>query len=298
MRIGIDLGGTKIEGIRLDESGKADKKIRIGTPATNYDDVIKATCSLINDLQTKKRLTVGIGTPGTLDSKKNIMKNSDSLCLNGKPFKKDIENELGYSVEVENDANCFTLSEANYGTGEGFECVFGVVLGTGCGGGLVQRKALINGPNRIAGEWGHNCMPVSVRNLIESDRLWHCGRINCIDTVISGRGLKQTFRELSAIEMEPEEISEQARLNNSEAIDCIDIYARQLAGCLSTIINVIDPDIIVLGGGLSNIKSLYQLIPKYLRGQVFNDTVLTKVAPASFGDASGARGAACLWPKS
>ena len=260
--------------------------------------MIKATCSLINNLQTKKRLTVGIGTPGTLDSKKNIMKNSDSLCLNGKPFKKDIENELGYSVEVENDANCFTLSEANYGTGEGFECVFGVVLGTGCGGGLVQRKALINGPNRIAGEWGHNCMPVSVRKLIESDRLCHCGRINCIETVLSGRGLKQTFRELSAIEMEPKEISEQARLNNSEAIDCIDIYARQLAGCLSTIINVIDPDIIVLGGGLSNIKSLYQLIPKYLRGQVFNDTVLTKVAPASFGDASGARGAACLWPKS
>ena len=298
MRIGIDLGGTKIEGIRLDESGKADKKIRIGTPATNYDDVIKATCSLINDLQTKKRLTVGIGTPGTLDSKKNIMKNSDSLCLNGKPFKKDIENELGYSVEVENDANCFTLSEANYGTGEGFECVFGVVLGTGCGGGLVHRKTLINGPNRIAGEWGHNCIPVSVRKLIESDRLCHCGRFNCIETVLSGRGLKQTFRELSAIEMESEEIAEQARLNNSKAIDCIDIYARQLAGCLSTIINVIDPDIIVLGGGLSNIKSLYQLIPKYLRGQVFNDTVLTKVAPASFGDASGARGAACLWPKS
>ena len=298
MRIGIDLGGTKIEGIRLDESGQADKKIRIGTPATNYDDVIKATCSLINDLQTKKRLTVGIGTPGTLDSKKNIMKNSDSLCLNGKPFKKDIENELGYSVEVENDANCFTLSEANYGAGEGFECVFGVVLGTGCGGGLVQRKALINGPNRIAGEWGHNCMPVSVRKLIEGDRLCHCGRINCIETVLSGRGLKQTFRELSAIEMEPKEISEQARLNNSEAIDCIDIYARQLAGCLSTIINVIDPDVIVLGGGLSNITSLYHLIPKYLRGQVFNDTVLTKVAPASFGDASGARGAACLWPKS
>ena len=298
MRIGIDLGGTKIEGIRLNESGQADKKIRIGTPATNYDDVIKATCSLINDLQTKKRLTVVIGTTGTLDSQKNIMKNSDSLCLNGKPFKKDIENELGYSVEVENDANCFTLSEANYGTGEGFECVFGVVLGTGCGGGLVQRKALINGPNRIAGEWGHNCMPVSVRKLIESDRLCHCGRINCIETVLSGRGLKQTFRELSAIEMEPKEISEQARLNNSEAIDCIDIYARQLAGCLSTIINVIDPDIIVLGGGLSNIKSLYQLIPKYLRGQVFNDAVLTKVAPASFGDASGARGAACLWPKS
>ena len=298
MRIGIDLGGTKIEGIRLSKDGSADKKIRIGTPATSYDDVIKATCSLINDLQTKKRLTVGIGTPGTLDSKKNIMRNSDSLCLNGKPFKKDIENELGYSVEVENDANCFTLSEANYGTGEGFECVFGVVLGTGCGGGLVQRKALINGPNRIAGEWGHNCMPASVRKLIESDRLCHCGRINCIETVLSGRGLKQTFRELSAIEMEPEEISEQARLNNSEAIDCIDIYARQLAGCLSTIINVIDPDVIVLGGGLSNIKSLYQLIPKYLLGQVFNDTVLTKVAPASFGDASGARGAACLWPKS
>ena len=298
MRIGIDLGGTKIEGIRLNKDGSTDKKIRIGTPTEGYDDVIKATCSLINDLQTKDRLTVGLGTPGTLDPQTNLMKNSDSLCLNRKPFKEDIENELGYSVEVENDANCFTLSEANYGAGDGFECVFGVVLGTGCGGGLVERKNLINGPNRIAGEWGHNCMPVSVRELIESDRLCHCGRNNCIETVLSGRGLKQTFKELSKIEMEPKEIARQAQLKNTEAIHCIDIYAKQLACSLSTIINVIDPDVIVLGGGLSNIKSLYQLVPKYLKGQVFNDTVLTKVIPASFGDASGARGAACLWPQS
>ena len=298
MRIGIDLGGTKIEGIRLGKNGQADKKVRVGTPSKNYNDVIRAVSNVIKDLQTKERLTVGIGTPGNLDTQTNLMKNSDSLCLNGKPFKKDIENEIGYSVEVENDANCFALSEANYGAGAEFECVFGVVLGTGCGGGLVERKTLINGPNRITGEWGHNCMPVCVRKLIKNDRVCHCGRINCIETVLSGRGLKQTFEELSGIEMEPEEIAKQAQLKNAEAIDCIDIYARQLASGLSTIINVIDPDVIVLGGGLSNIKSLYQLIPSYLRGQVFNNTVLTKVVPASFGDASGARGAACLWPES
>ena len=298
MRIGIDLGGTKIEGVRLNNSRQADKKIRIGTPSKDYDDIIKSICNLIDNLQTKETLNVGIGAPGSLDEKTRLMKNSDSLCLNGKPFKEDIEKKLGYSVRVENDANCFALSEANFGAGAGFECVFGIVLGTGCGGGVVKKKILINGPNGIAGEWGHNCMPVSVRKLIKNDRLCNCGRINCIETVLCGRGLQQTFMELSGVEMEPEEIAKQAHLKNTEATKCIDIYAKQLSYSLSTIINAIDPDVIVIGGGLSNIKTLYQLIPKYLRGQVFNDTVLTKVVPAAFGDASGARGAACLWPES
>ncbi len=297
MRIGIDLGGTKVEGIRLKNNGQIDQKIRISTPTENYKSVVNTICDLINSLQTADRLSVGIGTPGTLDPQTNFMKNSDSLCINGNPFKKDLEDKLDYPIKVENDANCFALSEAIYGAGKEFTNVFGVILGTGCGGGLVVRKALVNGPNRISGEWGHNCMPTSVRDLIRSDRTCHCGRTNCIETVLSGRGFKQTFTELSGIEMEPEEITRQAELNNNEAKNCINIYAKQLAGCLSTIVNTIDPDIIVLGGGLSNIKPLYLMIHNYLRGQVFNDVVQTKVVAASFGDASGARGAACLWPK-
>ena len=297
MRIGIDLGGTKVEGIRLNDNGQIDKKIRVNTPTNNYDKVIATVCDLINDLQSADRLSVGIGAPGTLDPQTNFMKNSDSLCINGHPFKKDIEDKLSYSIKVENDANCFALSEAIYGAGKEFKCVFGVILGTGCGGGLVVRKNLVNGPNRISGEWGHNCMPTSVRNLIRSDRKCHCGRINCIETVLSGRGFKQTFTELSGIKMEPEEITKQAELNNTDAKNCIDIYVRQLACCLSTVINTLDPDAIVLGGGLSNIKPIYQIIHNHLPEHVFNDTVQTKVVAASFGDASGARGAACLWPK-
>jgi len=298
MRIGIDLGGTKVEGIRLKDNGQIDKKIRVSTPTKNYDSVITSICDLISDLQTPDRLSVGIGTPGTLDPQTDFMKNSDSLCINGSPFKKDIEDKLDYSIRVENDANCFALSEAIYGAGKEFKYVFGVILGTGCGGGLVVDRNLVNGPNRISGEWGHNCMPTSVRDLIRSDRICHCGRTNCIETVLSGRGFKQTFKELSGMQMEPEEITRQAELQNKDAKNCINIYAKQLAGCLSTIVNTIDPDVIVLGGGLSNIKPIYEMIHNHLCGQVFNDTIQTKVVAASFGDASGARGAACLWPKS
>ena len=180
MRIGIDLGGTKIEGIILNNSGEIQQKIRIDTPTRNYDEVIEAICSMTEDLQGACKMPVGIGTPGVLDAQTSLMKNSNSLCINGKPFKRDVEGKLGYRVKVENDANCFILSEALLGAGKNAECVFGVVLGTGCGGGLVIGKKLINGPNGIAGEWGHNCIPTSVKKLVKRDRICDCGRINCI----------------------------------------------------------------------------------------------------------------------
>ena len=295
MRIGIDLGGTKIEGIILNDDGEIQHKIRLDTPVGDYGEVVESICRITEKLQGDCDMTVGIGTPGVLDTKTSLMKNSNSLCIDGKPFKRDVESRLGYEIKVENDANCFILSEALLGAGKDANCVFGVVLGTGCGGGLVISKRLINGPNGIAGEWGHNCIPTSVRKLIKRDRTCDCGRVNCIETVLSGRGLKTTFAESFGYELEAEAIAAQASLRNEEANGCIDIYASQLALCLSTIINILDPDMIIFGGGLSNIKSLYQLVPDYLCGLVFSDSVKTKIVPASYGDASGARGAACLW---
>ena len=295
MKIGIDLGGTKIEGIILNSDGKIQHKIRLDTPVGNYVEVVESIGRITEELQGDCNMTVGIGTPGVLNAQDGLMKNSNSLCIEGKPFKRDVESRLGYEIKVENDANCFVLSEALLGAGKDAKCVFGVVLGTGCGGGLVISKKLINGPNGIAGEWGHNCIPTSVRKLIKSDRICDCGRVNCIETVLSGRGLKTTFAERFGYELEAEAIAAKASLGNQEAKNCIDIYASQLALCLSTIINVLDPDMIIFGGGLSNIKSLYQLVPDYLYGLVFSASVRTKIVPASYGDASGARGAAYLW---
>jgi fructokinase len=295
MRIGVDLGGTKIEGIALADDGTVTKKIRVDTPADNYTDTVRAVCDVVEQLQQSEKLTVGIGTPGTLALPEEIMKNSNSVCLNGHPLKKDIEAILGYQVRIENDANCFVLSEAHYGAAKEVKTVFGVILGTGCGGGVVVDKKLLAGPNSIAGEWGHNTIPVSVHELIEDDRICHCGRVNCIETVLSGRGLQQSYLEQTGKEASAKSIAEQAQANDSDAKDCLNRYAKQLARCLSTIINVLDPHMIVFGGGLSNISALYELVPQELNGHVFTDEIKTIIAKPSFGDASGALGAACLW---
>jgi fructokinase len=298
MRIGVDLGGTKIEGLILSDAGEIVEKVRINTPADKYDNTLKALCDLVENLQSFDTvlLPVGIGTPGTLSMSAEIMKNCNSINLNGRSLKKDIENALGYQIRMENDANCFALSEAHYGAGKDSHTVFGVIIGTGTGAGIVINRKLLTGPNRIAGEWGHNCVPASVRELFNSDRNCYCGRKNCIETVLSARGLRQTFLENFGGEGEAVAISELAQRGEQAAIDCIQLYSRQLAQCLATIVNVIDPDIIVLGGGLSNIKEIYNSVLVQMQDFVFTDTILTKLSAPSFGDASGARGAACLWP--
>ena len=297
MRIGLDLGGTKIEGILLADDGTIVEKIRVDTPAGDYPNTVAALCRVTNELQasSERVLPVGVGTPGALTGAEEVLKNCNSICLNGRPLKKDIEQSLGYKIRMENDANCFTLSEALYGSAKDVDSVFGVILGTGTGGGIVTNKQLLTGPNAIAGEWGHNSLPSSVRELIESDRVCYCGRHNCIETVLSGRGLKQTFGERYQQDLEAAQIAQMAAAGDQNAIDCIQLYCRQLASCLGTVVNVIDPDMIVLGGGLSNIDELYRSVPHYLQEFVFTDELQTKVSPPSFGDASGARGAACLW---
>ena len=295
MRIGLDLGGTKIEGIVLSNNGCIDQKIRVDTPSGDYKETVNSICNVIEKLQGSNRMPVGIGTPGAIALPEKLMKNSNSVLLNGKPLQQDIQTKLGYEIRLENDANCFVLSEAFYGAAINIRSVFGVILGTGCGGGFVIDKQLVTGPNSIAGEWGHNCIPASVRNLIERDRICYCGRQNCIETVISGRGLQQTYLEKFGNNLEAKEIAQRAKAEDTAATKCIEIYAEQLACSLSTIINMVDPHAIVLGGGLSNIESLYDLLPNYLTGHIFNDTVKTKILRPAFGDASGAIGAACLW---
>lgn len=296
MRIGIDLGGTKIEGVVLGNDGNIIEKLRVATPAESYTQTLEAVCEVIDHLQSNNQLSVGIGSPGALSLPDGVMKNSNSVRLNGQPLKRDLEAKLGYEIRLENDANCFVLSEAHYGAAKNARNVFGVILGTGCGGGVVINKQLVTGPNSIAGEWGHNTIPVSVRALIAEDRTCYCGRLNCNETVLSGRGLQQSYKELTGVGASAKKIAEDAGLGDAEANTCIDNYAHQLARCLSTVINIIDPHMIVLGGGLSNIEQLYDLVPQYLQGHVFTDDIQTVISKPSFGDASGALGAACLWP--
>lgn len=303
MRIGIDLGGTKIEGILLSPSGEIAEKIRVDTPGERYLDTVDALCEVVGqlqDLSPSRKCSVGIGTPGALSPSSEhgleLMKNCNSICLNGEPLKADIEKRLGYVTRIENDANCFVLSEACYGAAQSARTVFGVILGTGTGGGIVIDKQLHTGPNRIAGEWGHNCIPSSVRELIAKDRQCYCGRTNCNETVLSGRGLRQSHLESTGIELEANEIGHLATAGDAEASETIQTYCKQLARCLSTVVNLLDPDMIVLGGGLSNITQLYTQVPSLMAEHVFTENMLTRLSAPKFGDASGAIGAACLWP--
>jgi fructokinase len=300
MRIGVDLGGTKIEGIVLTGQGEIVEKIRVATPGENYNDTLKALCNVITQLQAQspELLKVGIGSPGALALPSELMKNCNSICLNGEALKIDVEKNLGYAIRLENDANCFALSEAHYGTAKDAKSMFGVIIGTGTGGGIVINSQLLTGPNSIAGEWGHNSLPSAARELIGEDRLCYCGRRNCIETVLSGRGLKQTHFEKTGLQVEANIIADLAIAEDPAASESLEIYSKQLARCLASIVNVIDPEVIVLGGGLSNIKSLYDSVPKDMADYVFSEDLQTRIAPPKFGDASGARGAACLWPNS
>ncbi len=298
MRIGIDLGGTKIEGVVLSEEGAIAKKLRVPTPGSDYQSIVNAVTDVILALQNSSNtlMTVGIGSPGALAKTTGLMKNCNSICLNGQALQQDIEAKLGYTIRLENDANCFALSEAHYGAARHAKSMFGVIIGTGTGGGIVINRELVTGPNSIAGEWGHNSLPSNARGLIKEDRQCYCGRTNCIETVLSGRGLSATHLELSGQTLDAFEIAARAQKAEGACVETIALYSKQLASCLTTVVNLIDPDVIVLGGGLSNIQSLYESVLEDMDGLVFTDKIETKICPPSFGDASGARGAACLWP--
>ena len=302
MRIGIDLGGTKIEGIVLSsESSKSNDLVvarkRVATPAHDYLATVDAVVALIRDLQSEvgaDQLPVGVGTPGAISALTGTMKNCNSTNLNGHRLREDIGAALGRSVRIANDADCFALSEASDGAAAGAPVVFGVILGTGVGGGIVVNGQLLQGANAIAGEWGHNVLPGIGGIFSNEHRACYCGRENCIETYLSGPGLSQTFVALGGAQLAAEEIAQRA-VTDAIAAAAIDRYQEQLAYALAQVINVLDPQVVVLGGGISNLASLYEAVPRFWQTHIFSDLIATQLLPAKFGDSSGVRGAARLW---
>lgn len=294
MRIGIDLGGTKIEGIALAPDGRELARRRIPSPArTGYDAVLAAITGLVAwlEAETGQRGTVGIGIPGTISPATGRVKNANSTCLIGHPLDQDLARLLDRPVRLENDANCFALSEATDGAGSGAEVVFGVILGTGVGGGLVVHGRCLRGATAIAGEWGHNPLPWPT----DGERpgpACYCGKHGCIETFLSGPGLARDHGGTA----EADAIAAAALAGDAAARATLDRWFDRLARSLATVINVVDPDVVVLGGGLSNLAGIYEELPVLLPRHVFSDAVATRIARARHGDSSGVRGAAWLWP--
>jgi len=296
MPIGVDLGGTKIEALALGDSGEELLRRRVPTPK-EYGAVLDAIASLVTGFETELRASfpaVGIGTPGALCPDTGLIQNSNSACLIGKPLDKDLSKRLGKPIRLENDANCFALSEATDGAGAGGDVVFGVILGTGVGGGLSIRKRVLTGRNAIAGEWGHNPLP----RPDDDERpgpLCYCGRLGCIETFLSGPGLSRDHASRTGERLSGREIDALARRGDAAAETSLDRYEERLARALASVINVVDPDIIVLGGGVSNIERLYERVPRKWTKHIFSDgRPGTLLVPARFGDSSGVRGAAWL----
>ena len=296
MRIGIDLGGTKISGIVLSADGQTQAYERVATPSNDYPGTLQAVSDLISNLQAQTAIasSIGIGTPGALSPTTGLMRNSNSTCLNGMPLKLDIEALSGRTIQMANDADCFTLSEASDGAGQGAASVFGVIIGTGVGGGLVINGQLVSGINAIAGEWGHNSLPWMTQG--EYPGLdCYCGKQGCIETFLSGPGLQKHHLIASGDVVTARALAEQAG-ENPKAHVSLDQYIDQLARALSSVINIVDPEVIVLGGGLSNIDILYAQVPECWQQYVFSDVVKTQLVKNQHGDDSGVRGAAWLTP--
>ena len=293
-RIGIDLGGTKIEIVALDPAGTESFRRRIATPRGDYEGTIAAIASLVRAAEAAVGpATVGIGMPGTISPATGLVKNANSTWLNGKPLARDLVRALQRDVQLANDANCFALSEATDGAAAGQPIVFGVIVGTGTGGAVVAHGRVLVGANAIGGEWGHNPMPWP-----EPDE-WpgppcYCGRTGCIETFLSGPGLSQAHARRTGEELDAIAIAARAEQGDTTADLTLQQYERRMARALAAIINVVDPDAIVLGGGLSNISRLYEHVPRLWKPFVFSDRVVTTLRRARFGDASGARGAAWL----
>jgi fructokinase len=302
MRIGIDLGGTKIEILVLDDRGAELHRGRVPTPVGNYEATVGAILDLVHAAQQRfgPASSIGIGTPGTISRVTGLIKNSNSVCLNGRSLREDLQSALRRPVRLANDANCFALSEATDGAGSGASIVFGVILGTGVGGGLVVDGRIVDGPNGISGEWGHNPLLVGDQKGRDTPRPCYCGRMGCVETVLSGPALENDHlwaegamhgAHLSAVH-----IAQHAQAGEPGCIQTLQRYARCLAQALAVVINIVDPDVIVLGGGLSNIDSLYEQVPQYWGRWVFSDEVQTRLVRNRHGDSSGVRGAAWLLP--
>ncbi|MCH7865496.1 MAG: ROK family protein [Proteobacteria bacterium] len=306
MRIGIDLGGSKIEGLVLGPDGEELARARVQTPQDDYGATVAAVAGLVAELGSKsgadEGVAVGVGIPGVLSPATGLVKNANSTCLIGQALDKDLEEATGRPVRLANDADCFTISEATDGAGGNVDVVFGVILGTGCGGGVVVDGHLLRGPNAITGEWGHNPLPWPRTLAGGPDGIderpgpeCYCGQRGCIETFVSGPGLERDYEQEARKELGAEEIVALAESGDPAAEAALSRYEHRLARALASVINVLDPGMIVLGGGMSNAKRLYENVPKLWGQWVFSDTVATPLRPAAHGASSGVRGAAWLW---
>lgn len=294
MRIGIDLGGTKTEGILLAPDGAILRRVRKPTPRDDYDGTLTTIREIVAELEAglDRRPSVGIGIPGAVSPATGLVKNANSTWLIGRPLQGDAAAVLDRPVRLANDADCFAMSEASDGAAAGLGTVFGVILGTGVGGGIVVGGALVSGPNAIAGEWGHNPLP----SMADDERPGHrcyCGRAGCIETFLAGPSLRRDHREVTGEDIDTAEI---ARADRPETAATMTRYEDRLARALAGVINILDPHAIVLGGGVSNIARIYENLPGIWGAYVFSDTVSTRLLPPRHGDSSGVRGAAWLWP--
>lgn len=296
MRIGIDLGGTKIEGMALAADGREQLRRRIAAPRGNYDDTVRAIAGLVAALEdgTGERGTVGIGIPGAVSPATGLIKNANSTWLIGRPLAEDVSRALARPVRLANDANCFALSEATDGAAAGAAVVFGVIIGTGTGGGVVVNGRVIGGANAIAGEWGHNPMPAPADDERPGPACY-CGRSGCIETFLSGPALSRDYAASGGDAVSALDIAARAAAGEPRAAAAVARYESRFARAIATIINVLDPDVIVLGGGLSNIDRIYANVPALWSPFVFSDRVDTRLVRAMHGDSSGVRGAAWLW---
>lgn len=291
-RLGIDLGGTKTEVAVLDPAGDIVWRRRERTPAA-YDDIIRAMAALVQaaDSALGGRPSVGVGIPGVISPATNLVKNANTQVLIGHALDRDLETAIGRAVRAENDANCFALSEASDGAGQGARCVFGVIIGTGCGGGIIVDGSVLGGRHRIAGEWGHTPLPWPRADEWPQPRCW-CGAHGCLELYLSGPGLAR-----AAAAPDVQTVRDRAQAGDPAAQAALDDHADRLARGLAVICNILDPDVIVLGGGVSNLSHLYDRVPALLQQYVFSDVVDTPIRPNRHGDSSGVRGAAWLWPK-
>ncbi len=298
MRLGIDLGGTKIEALALAADGAEHGRRRLPTPQGDYRATVATVALLVRQLDSELGgpWPVGVGIPGALSPTSGRVKNANSVCLIGEDLRADLQHAIGRPVRLANDANCFTLSEARDGAAAGRLCVFGVILGTGVGGGLAVAGQVLAGANAIAGEWGHNPLPWPSPDELPGPACY-CGRHGCIETFLSGPGLARDYTKATALEASPQTICARADAGDGPAQESLARYCERLARALASLINIIDPDAIVLGGGLSKIASLYARIPRLWQSWVFSDAVATPLLPPRHGDSSGVRGAAWLWPQ-
>ena len=297
MRLGIDLGGSKIEIIALQDDGAVLTRHRIATPQGDYDATVAAIVQLVQETETElgQSGTLGVAIPGAISTHTGTVKNANSTCLIGKPLQDDLQHALRRPVRLSNDANCFALSEAVDGAAHNAGVVFGVIIGTGTGAGIVVKGSVIEGVNRIAGEWGHNPLPWP-RDEERPGPACYCGKQGCVETFLSGPGMSRDHDRHYQQQLTAQQIVQAALQGESKAQLTLQRYEERMARALAGVINILDPDVIILGGGMSNIQTLYENVPRLWTDYVFSDVVETRLLPPQHGDSSGVRGAAWLWP--